>query len=99
MPSLALVSYSVSLIASKYARKLADPETPATLSNFRMSVGGRTISFNIADSIVVGCPSSNISSTSYSSQLVVLGERDGDIAADHVDYVEVVFEGGFRHVS
>jgi hypothetical protein len=41
------------------------PDTPATFSNFRMSVGGRTISFSIADSIVIGCPSSSISSTSY----------------------------------
>lgn len=43
----------------------AYPETPATLSSFRISVGGRTISLSMADSIVIGCPSSSISSTSY----------------------------------
>jgi hypothetical protein len=43
------------------------PETPATFNSFRMSVGGRTISLSIADSIVMGCPSSSISSTSYMS--------------------------------
>lgn len=42
------------------------PETPATFSSFRIRVGGRTISLSIADSMVIGCPSSSISSTSCS---------------------------------
>lgn len=45
-------------------RRTTYPDTPAAASNFRTSVGGNTISFNMFVSIVNGCPSSSISSIS-----------------------------------
>ena len=57
--------------------------------------------FSIAGSVVIGCPSSNISSTSCTCQLHPrspswLCAKDG---THHVDDIEVVLEGGFGNVS
>lgn len=67
MALMLATEYCTSVDWDMIMRCKAHPETPATLSSFRMSVGGKTISFSIAVSIVIGWPSSSISSMSCMS--------------------------------
>lgn len=62
-----------------------------------MSEGGKTISFSIAVSIVIGWPSSSISSISYTG-LSVCTVQDGREVAYHIDYIKVILYRDFRYI-
>jgi len=89
--------YQIRLGRESKGREETYPDTPATFSNFLMSVGGRTISLSIADSIVIGCPSSSISSTSYMFSFTTTDRSQ--LRTYHIYDIEIILQCRFGDIA
>lgn len=83
---------------SQYNLENTYPETPAAPNIFRTKLGGRTISFNISVSVVMGCPSSRVSSISYEKAINSITELYPNDTR-HINNVKVIFDCRFRHIT